>query len=45
MCDRWTPQNAAHLLRCPWVGDDRGHLHEHILDDAEWCEMVADFIS
>jgi len=20
MCDGWTPQNAAHLSRCPWVG-------------------------
>jgi len=24
MCDGWTPQNAAHLLRYPWIGDGRG---------------------
>ena len=24
VCDGWTPQNAAHLLGCPWVGDSRG---------------------
>jgi len=21
ICDGWTPQNAAHLYRCPWIGD------------------------
>jgi len=24
VCDGWTPQNAAHLLGCPWVGMEGG---------------------
>jgi len=24
VCDGWTPQNAAHLFACPWVGDGVG---------------------
>jgi len=43
-CDGWTPQNAAHLLRCPWVGDGRGRSSEQIWEDEKWCEGVADFI-
>jgi len=23
VCDGWTPQNAAHLLGCTWVGDGK----------------------
>ena len=44
MCDGWTPQNASHLLGCPWVGDGRGRTGEMIWEDAEWCEAVADFV-
>jgi len=41
VCDGWTPQNAAHLFRCPWVGDGMSVLaHE----DEEWCAAVARFI-
>jgi len=44
ICDRWTPQNAAHLLRCPWVGDGIGRTQEAIWSDERWCEAVFDFI-
>jgi len=30
VCDGWTPQNAAHLLECPWVGDGKGRKFEMI---------------
>jgi len=44
VCDGWTPQNAAHLLECPWVGDGKGRRFEMIWEDEEWCEAVARFI-
>jgi len=44
VCDGWTPQNAAHLLGCPWVGDGRGRTSEQVWEDEKWCEAVADFI-
>jgi len=43
-CDKWTAQNAAHLMRCSWVGDGKGREWEAIWGDEEWCEAVADFI-
>jgi len=45
VCDGWTPQNAAHLYRCPWVGDGKGRTREQIFEDEEWCEEVARFLS
>jgi len=44
VCDGWTPQNAAHLCMCPWVGDGKGRTKEQIFEDAEWCEEVARFL-
>ena len=44
VCDSWTPQNAAHLQQCLWVGDWRGRTGEQMWDDEKWCEKVADFI-
>jgi len=44
VCDRWTPQNAAHLMICPWVGDGKGRTQEKMWEDEEWCEAVFDFI-
>jgi len=44
VCDGWTPQNAAHLYVCPWVGDGRGRTRESIFEDAGWCEEVARFL-
>jgi len=44
VCDGWTPQNAAHLYRCPWVGDGRGRSREQARGDEEWCEAVARFV-
>jgi len=44
VCDGWTPQNAAHLYQCPWVGDGRGRTRELILKDEKWCEEVARFL-
>jgi len=44
VCDSWTPQNAAHLLGCPWVGDGRGRTSEQMWGGEEWCGKVADFI-
>ena len=44
VCDGWTPQTAAHLLSCPWVGDGKGRTSEQLWGDEEWCEKVADFI-
>jgi len=43
VCDGWTPQNAAHLYECPWVGDGQGRTRESIFGDEEWCEEVARF--
>jgi len=44
VCDGWTAQNAAHLMRCPGVGDGRGREWEAMWKDEEWCEAVVDFI-
>jgi len=44
VCDGWTPQNAAHLMGCTWVGDGKGRTQELIWEDEEWCEAVFDFI-
>ena len=34
VCDNWTPQNAAHLLSCPWVGDGKGRTSEQMRSGA-----------
>jgi len=44
VCDGWTPQNAAHLYKCPRVGDGRGRTREEIMKDEEWCESLARFL-
>ena len=44
VCDGWTPQNAAHLLQCPWVGDGKGRTREAMMGDESWCEEVARFL-
>jgi len=44
VCDGWTPQNAAHLMDCPWVGDGKGRRSEMLWEDEKWCEAVANFI-
>jgi len=44
VCDGWTPQNAAHLYVCPWVGDGRGRTREQMYEDEEWCESLARFL-
>jgi len=44
VCDGWTPQNAAHLHECPWVGDGKGRTRELILKDEKWCKEVARFL-
>ena len=36
VCDGWTPQNAAHLYECPWVGDGKGRTRNVV----EGREMV-----
>ena len=43
--DGWTPQNAAHLYVCPWVGDGVGRSREQAREDAEWCAAVARFVA
>ena len=43
-CDGWTPQNAAHLMQCPWVGDGVGKSAEEMWQDEKWCEQVLEFI-
>jgi len=43
-CDGWTPQNAAHLMVCPRVGDGKGRQREALWEDEEWCAAVADFL-
>jgi len=40
-CDGWTPQNAAHLYECPWVGDGKERTRELAMEDEKWCEAVA----
>ena len=45
VCDGWTPQNAAHLYMCPWVGDGVGRSREHARKDAKWCAAVARFVA
>jgi len=44
VCDGWTPQNAAHLLVCPWVGDGVGRSWEQAQEGGEWCAAVARFV-
>jgi len=44
-CDGWTPQNAAHLYACPWVGDGKGRTREMLWGDEKWCEDLARFLS
>jgi len=44
VCDGWTPQNAAHLRSCPWVGDGRGMTVDGMWDDEKWCEAVEEFL-
>jgi len=46
ICDGhgWTPQNAAHLLGCPWVGDGKGRTNMQVWEDERWCEAVVEFI-
>jgi len=39
--DGWTPQNAAHLYECPWVGDGKRRTRELAMKDERWCEAVA----
>jgi len=41
VCDGWTPQNAAHLYECPWVGDGKGRTRELAVKDEKWCEEVS----
>jgi len=43
ICDGWTPQNAAHLYLCPWVGDGIGRPKEQASKD-EWCAAVTRFV-
>jgi len=45
VCDGWTPQNAAHLYECLWVGDGKGRTREMIGKDEKWCEDLARFVS
>jgi len=33
-------QNAAHLLRCPLVGDGKGRSLEEARQGPEWCSGV-----
>ena len=42
--DGWTPQNAAHLRDCSWVGDGRGMTADGMWEDEKWCEAVEEFI-
>ena len=44
VCDGWTPQNAAHLYDCPWVGNGKGRTMTTMLKDEKWCEEVARFV-
>jgi len=44
LCDGWTAQNVAHLLRCPWVGNGIGRSVEKLWEDGKWCERVFDFL-
>jgi len=42
VCDGWTPQNAAHLYGCPWVGDGAGRTRELAMKDEKLCEAFVD---
>jgi len=44
VCDGRTPQNAAHLLGCPWVGDGKRRTSEQVWGDERWCKVVAEFL-
>ena len=37
--DGWTPQNAAHLYECSWVGDGTGRTRELILEDESGAKI------
>ena len=44
VCDGWTPQNAVHLLGCPWIGYGKRCTSEQVWEDERWCEAVAGFL-
>lgn len=44
-CECSSIQNAAHLMRCPLVGDGKGRLEEEVWNDLEWCKAVAEFLA
>jgi len=44
VCDGWTPQNAAHLMVCSWVGDGVGRSWEQAHEDEKWCAAIARFV-
>ena len=44
VCDGWTPQNAAHLYGCPWIGDGVGRPPKQAMADEGWCAEVARFL-
>jgi len=44
VCDEWTPQNAARLYLCPWVGDGVGRSREQAGRDEVWCAEVVRFV-
>jgi len=44
VCDGRTPQNAAHLLGCPWVGDGKGRTGEQVWEHERWRAAVAEFL-
>ncbi|KAF8418270.1 hypothetical protein EV426DRAFT_700460 [Tirmania nivea] len=45
LCEEVVAQNAAHLLGCPGVADEKGRRWEEIWEDPEWCESLAEVMS
>jgi len=42
-CDGRTPQNAAYLLGCPWVGDGKGRTGEQVREDERCARRWRSF--
>jgi len=41
VCDGWAPQNAAHLQRCPWIGDGMGRWVDQAGGSGGWRRGIV----
>ena len=44
LCIYGQVQNAAHVMRCTEIGNEKGWTLEEAYKDSEWCGAVVDFL-